>query len=119
MPAPFVCRQINLGLDLQGGAFAAYEIDEIGYWETQFKEVEREIEQLSITLDEERFFNLRLTGADLAEGDDGGLIAAYQVTGNVTAQDIVDAYVYSGLLLGASDDSTLIVQLTGTCRRYE
>ena len=116
VPWPFVCRQINLGLDLQGGAFAAYEIDEIGYWETQFKEVEREIEQLYLTLEDERFFNLRLTRGDLVEGDDGGLIAPFTVSGNVTAQEIANAYIYEGLLLGASDDSTLILQLTGRMR---
>ena len=116
VPAPFLCRQINLGLDLQGGAFAAYEIDEADYWQTQFKEVEREIEQLAITLNDERFRNLILTQTSWVDGDDGGVIATYQILGNVTAQEIRNAYEYQGLLLGEADAGSLILQVTGRMR---
>ena len=116
VPSPFLCRQINLGLDLQGGAFAAYEIDEAGYWEDQFKEVVQEIRNLFVTLQDERFQGLNLRKTSDQETDDGGLLSTYDVSGKATAQDIFDSYTYQGLLLGVADDGELIIQVTGSMR---
>ena len=116
VPAPFACRQINLGLDLQGGAFASFEIDEQDYWRSFFEDIQFEIEQLSDS-DDALFFGLLLDDLTIIDADDGGLIASFTVLAEATAEDIRTTYIPSvPVLLSQGENGELQVQVTGTAR---
>lgn len=116
VPSPFFCRQINLGLDLQGGAFASFEIDEDDYWQTFFGDLQFDIERLGDG-DDERFFNLLLDNVVIEEADDGGLFGTFAILADASAEDIVRAYIPDvPVILSAADNGDLAIQVTGNLR---
>ena len=93
VPAPFLCRQINLGLDSQGGAFASFEIDEEAYWRSVFKDEQLGIEALGQGQGADpKFYDLLLSKMDLISADDGGWVATFDILSNASGRDIALAY---------------------------
>ena len=115
--APFSCRQINLGLDLQGGAFASFEIAEHTYFETLFKEERLGIERLS-QRDDAQFADLLLGRLDMTQADDGGWFGVFDILADVPARQIALAYQPSGSVQLTPNEETnqLILQVSGLSR---
>ena len=116
VPTPFLCRQINLGLDLQGGAFASFEVAEEAYWRSIFRDEQLAIEGLAMG-DDERFWDLLLDFVDLQRADDGGWIASFDILADVTAQDIAFVHIPQPFVqVTPAGDNRLILQVSGTVR---
>ena len=116
VPWPFLCRQINLGLDLQGGAFASFEINEEAYWRSVFKEEQLGIEGLSRG-DDSRFEDLLLSDMDLVRADDGAWIATFDILADTTARDIALAYQpQSFIQLRSTNQGQLVLQVSSAVR---
>ena len=121
VPSPLVCRQINLGLDLQGGVFASYQIDEQGYFRDLFLDERRAIESLD-SGDDPRFFDLLLGDLDLIEADDGGWIGRFNILADVNPADIERAHrAQPGVQIftsptGDSPTRGIVLQVSGQVR---
>ena len=116
VPAPFICRQINLGLDLQGGAFASFEINEEAYWRSIFKDEQLGIEALGRGGDP-GFFDLLLSKMDLVEADDGGWIATFDILSNASGRDIALAYQPQPFIqMTPNDQGQITMQVSGIVR---
>lgn len=116
VPSPFLCRQINLGLDLQGGAFASFEVDELAYWQSIFQDEQFAIESLGQG-DDERFWDLLLDFTDLERADDGGWIASFDILADVSAQQIAFAHVPQPFVqLSPTEENGLVLQVSGAVR---
>ena len=116
VPWPFVCRQINLGLDLQGGAFASFEVAEEAYWRSVFRDEQLSLEALALG-DDERFWDLLLDFTDLQSADDGGWIATFDILADISAQDLAVAHTAQPFVqVRPTADNQLILQVSGTVR---
>ncbi len=116
VPWPFVCRQINLGLDLQGGAFASFEVAEEAYWRSVFRDEQLSLEALALG-DDERFWDLLLDFTDLQSADDGGWIATFDILADINAQDLAVAHTAQPFVqVRPTADNQLILQVSGTVR---
>ncbi len=114
VPWPFVCRQINLGLDLQGGAFASFEVAEEAYWRSVFRDEQLSLEALALG-DDERFWDLLLDFTDLQRADDGGWIATFDILADIDAQDLAVAHTAQPFIqVRPTPENQLILQVSGT-----
>ena len=116
VPFPFICRHLNLGLDLQGGAFASFEVAEAAYWASVFRDEQLGIESLGQGQGQDAR-DILLVQQDLVRADDGGWIATYDILGDASAQEI--AFVYQPqpfIRLTPSDQGQIILQVSGLVR---
>lgn len=116
VPSPLFCRQINLGLDLQGGVFASFEIDEQKYFGDLFLDERLAVEALD-SGEDERFFNLLLGELDLERADDGGWIGRFDILADTDPADITRQHIAgANIQVFANDTDQIAFQVSGTAR---
>ena len=115
VPSPLFCRQINLGLDLQGGVFASFEINEVEFFTETFLDERLAMEALGNT--DNRFAGLVLGDLELTQADDGGWIGRFAVFADVDPLDIAVAHIPEGFIqLSPGEGAEVILRVSGTVR---
>ena len=111
VPSPFLCRQINLGLDLQGGVSATLEVPEDQFWADIFRDERRGMLALA-NGDNTLFQSMDIEELGVEQTDDRGWTASYRLIGDATSRDLALAYTvapYIQMIPEGADEFTLRV----------